>query len=239
MANSRPAPVNIGGPAGLVSDIRAIAFSMEDPFGVDGASSGIRQFLEEQGGHPAENVEIRSWREDHTDRFHLAVICGVCDRTWRLEVDINLLARLSPSEIMRDNIVPFFGKVSRTTCFRFTMAAELAEWITTRLAEAGARGTRYSELVREAIASKLCTASDIDLMLNRLGFKPDTTLVRAYMRDDHVAAPWELLGSDPYLRLPKGHPLAAADWPEAAKCDAWPECCCPECPNDLEEDENE
>ncbi len=133
--------------------------------------SGLKQFLREEGQHT--DVEVKAGHDLARDVYAIDVWCHDCERKWSLDITYHSVSSGTAEQIVVRQVLPFVKKIARTLCFRFSLAAELAEWLTKRVAEAGAKGVKYSALVAEAVDMHLCAPQDVDAMLERLGFRVD------------------------------------------------------------------
>lgn len=197
------------------------AFTLRDPGGrfttIDNLSTllgddtqyrTIRAWLSDQGSHPYE-ATIASFRPV-TDRdwYVFSVTCLACEHTWDSHIEGNALwsARASWA-FVNDWLAPFLRSVASAPCFKLTMFAELAEWITERVREAGPIGITYSELLSMAVREHLCAPSDVDVVLERLGFLPKGAIyVPASVAEVEIHGSRLVLRGDMTVKLPEDHP---------------------------------
>jgi hypothetical protein len=187
-------------------------------------SGGLKKYIEDEGHHPAEAVEVWSGHDLAADCYRIDICCMECERRWTLNITRDFMFSMQREAVstatgealMREHllrqILPFVKKVGRTLCFRFSLAAELAEWLTARVAEAGAKGVKYSALVAEAEHEHLCDERDITAMLERLGFRMDFGAGFTAVAEDlptmvEVAHIGGKLIHDGWVTLPFDHPL--------------------------------
>jgi hypothetical protein len=189
------------------------------------SDGGLRKFLEEQGQHPAEEIEVWSGHDLALDCYRIDVACMGCERRWTLNLTHHFMygmqremgsasASAAYEEHILRQIIPFLKQIAGTLCFRFSLAAELAEWLTARVGEAGAKGVKYSALVAEAVDMHLCDARDVDAMLERLGFIvefSDASVQQEAKFGRCATIEVAMIGGqiihDPWVMLPEGHPL--------------------------------
>jgi hypothetical protein len=184
---------------------------------------GLKSFLESEGQHPAEDIVVQSGHDLSRDCYRIDVYCRSCERKWTLDITHQYIfnveqvssreAQAMQEEAVIRQIVPFLKQIARTLCFRFSLAAELAEWLTKRVAEAGAKGVKYSALVAEAVDMHLCDERDITAMLERLGFRMDFGGMKFVATPDDLPTMVEVahiggkLIHDGWVTLPFDHPL--------------------------------
>ena len=172
----------------------------------------IKQHLEDEAGHPAEDIEIWSGADYTRDCYSVRVFCRSCERKWQTDITTTMMR--VDSDLIGRKVIDLFKHVGRTICFRFSLVAELAEWVTQRVADAGAEGVKYSSLLKEATEKHLCSPKDVDAILMRLGFRVDfghahwdtATPADAYMNID-VAYVGGVYIHEGTVRLPAEHPL--------------------------------
>jgi len=180
-------------------------------------SGGLKKYIEDEGHHPAEAVEVWSGHDLATDCYRIDVFCTECARRWTLNLTHQFMYGMQRESAFEEHILrqilPFIKKIGRTLCFRFSLAAELAEWLTGRVGEAGAKGVKYSALVAEAVDMHLCDERDITAMLERLGFRMDFGGMKFVATPDDLPTMVEVahiggkLIHDGWVTLPFDHPL--------------------------------
>ena len=174
----------------------------------------IKRHLEDEAGHPADDIEIWSGYDYAADQYSVRVFCRSCERKWETNI-MPQMGRMDRDLIGR-KVIDLFKLVSRTICFRFSLVAELAEWVTQRVAAAGAEGVKYSSLLEEAMKEHLCSPKDVDAILMRLGFRVEFPGVRPqFVANEAVKI--DMLMDVAYVggvyihegtvRLPAEHPL--------------------------------
>jgi hypothetical protein len=176
----------------------------------------VKGFLDREGGHAADGLYIKHGWNHVLDQYDVLVLCSSCDRTWNLSISGGALAGRQQDHLIARVWAPFFVRISKSLCFRFSLAAELAEWLTAAVAECGESGSRYSSLVSEGERLHLCSPHDIDAMLVRLGFEQEWENdigVPKYPVSYSCAMINGTIINDPIIRLPAGHPLRTWDSP--------------------------
>lgn len=177
--------------------------------------SYLKKFLEDEGQHPAEAIELGHSHDLAADVRRLHVRCHDCARTWDLVIPHEALRYGGGQELIMRKVQDFFLKIARTLCFKFSLAAELAEWLTQRVAAGGAEGVKYSSLLQEAVDEHFCDTRDVDAMIVRLGFRMEFRHLRGFdtaridgpemMMD--VAYVGGVYIHDGTVHLPYDHPL--------------------------------
>jgi hypothetical protein len=168
----------------------------------------IRTWLAEEGSHPYEGLIAAFQPVLDRDVYNLTITCFSCEHTWESGISGVEIWNNRHSWLWVYNwLTPFLRSIVSAPCFKLTLFAELAEWLTERAAQAGPLGVTYSELLDEAVEMHLCAPSDVDVVLERLGFLPHAAL---YVPGGAVGV--QLHGTrlipspDTTIRLPKGHP---------------------------------
>lgn len=178
--------------------------------GDDEHYSTMRAWIADQGTHPYEAM-IASWGQlqPDVDRYTLSITCFGCDQTWDAHIGATeLWAERANWAWVQDWLAPFLKSIASAPCFRLRLLTELAEWLTEEVRAAGDLGITYSELVSTAVSEHLCAPSDVDVVLERLGFLPfGAVFVPVGATDLHMDGARLLLNHDEVIRLPIDHPL--------------------------------
>lgn len=175
----------------------------------------VKSFLAAQGQHPMGDLHIEVFYDYARDLQCVTVTCSGCERAWGLEINTRAMVegmRISATNRPMDGctreVHKFLMGIARTLCYKMSLVAELAEWLTKRVAEAGERGVKYSALVAEAVEEHYCAEHDVDVMLDRLDFDRDWGSEAYAARDDMIAVT-HIAGrivNDYWILLPQGHP---------------------------------
>lgn len=169
----------------------------------------IKRFISAEGQHPVEGLQIDYGMRNDRDEYGARIYCEGCERAWETSTSTVVLSRMSGMEVVHKVWVPFFKQVARTLCYKMSLVAEMAEWMTTRVAAAEPYGLKFSALTAEAAEFHLCDWRDVDTVLRTLGFDveyPAEVTERAE-KTIEVAMIGGILVNDPWVRLPAGHPL--------------------------------
>lgn len=179
-------------------------------------NADVLAFISAEGQHPFEDLSIEIVNDPARDARRVVVACQGCERVWDLTVtNAALLNRniQEPASLYVFRLLhKFLMGVARTLCYKLSLVAELAEWLTKRVAEAGEKGVKYSALVAEAVDEHYCAAHDVDVMLERLDFDRDwgsTSAPGVLTYDDLMVDMTRIAGrivNDPWILLPQGHP---------------------------------
>jgi len=178
----------------------------------DNQEQHVKSFLAEEGTHPYSDLIVLESFNIVRDEHRLAVSCAACEREWVLEVSRHTLmeGRSFHNGILERHLVPYFKRIARTLCFKLSLEAELAEWLTTRVANAHPHGVTFAALAAEAVEEHFCGIQDVDAMLSKLGFMRDwecppwSTRTEAPLEVHMVAGH---LVNNAWIHLPEGHPL--------------------------------
>ena len=180
---------------------------------VDDVWDGAAAWLQEHSTHP--EIVVTAGRDHFRREVSIHVACMACDHVWDSTMSYRTQFGLNPAEAMKNWIGPFMRRICAVPCFKLTLLAELAEWITERVLQAGYFGVEYSELLEEAVRDHLCAPSDVDVVLEKLGFVRDgapghlfvPSSVALDQKIDVRMVGSSIVPAGPRIRLPEDHPL--------------------------------
>jgi len=184
--------------------------SLMDPANLLSEFWGIERLIESESDH--KGVEFKVSHDLATDCRILACHCPACKRVWATRMVTNqmLYSRVSRAdlvEIIRQEVYKFVKLVTLEVCFAVVEASELAEWLTNRVAAAGAEGIDYATLIEQALEKNKATPQGVDQMLRRMGFLKEKATIRPILPAQVKYA--EIAGElkpNPKIVLPDGHP---------------------------------
>ena len=188
---------------------KRILLSLED----DPNLPSIIKWIAEQGSHPKEELSAQFVVDRGLGRYTLWVACLSCNRTWDSSITMQAVAREANSwDFVNSWLGPFLRTISSTACFKLSLMAELAEWVTMRVLESEPEGITYGALLQEAVQDHLCAPSDVDIVLETLKFVDNWTARHIYVPNCADEVSVRLVGSKlhqegPVIRLPASHPL--------------------------------
>lgn len=188
----------------------------DDPwFSKEEHAEVVTRWLAENSSHPHDGLSAQFSYTAMSDEYVLSIVCHACEHVWDSGVStVRLYASAAPPArimVVRDWIAPILRRAAAVACFRMTMMAELAEWITERCARAGEAGVTYAALLEEAAKDRLCAPSDVDVVLEKLGFirnwHPGHFYVVEGDKQRVRMVGSELVPEGPTITLPKDHPM--------------------------------
>lgn len=176
--------------------------------------------LVEQGGHARDEVTILSGYSMTCDAWNVSIVCEACRRRWDVSFTGQLMYAYrdrynsAHDKTMLTEIIHLAREAGRTPCFVMTLAAELAEWLTQRVSEAGAEGVKLSVLVAEAVDHHLCAPQEVRQQIEKLEFRIGSPPLRGVDVPESMqglSLDYAYLGGvmihDMTVTLPYGHPL--------------------------------